>query len=74
MMHDGISLSLPPTPPSLSALTLLSVDVVISLVASGCVLFLLIVLLLGLICWQRESSSSGRGYRHVTSGEDGAES
>lgn len=49
-------------------------DVVISLVASGCVLFLLIVLLLGLICWQRESSGSGRGYRHVTSGEDSAES
>lgn len=49
-------------------------EVVIGLVASGCVLFLLIALLLGLICWQREPSSSGRGYRHVTSGEDGSES
>lgn len=54
-------------------LSLLLVEVVIGLVVSGCVLFLLIVVLLGIICWQKEPISS-QGYRHVTNQEDGAES
>uniref|UniRef100_A0A673BM16 Lysosomal acid phosphatase n=1 Tax=Sphaeramia orbicularis TaxID=375764 RepID=A0A673BM16_9TELE len=39
-------------------------EVIISLAVSGSLLFLLIVLLLGVICWQKEPVSS-RGYQHV---------
>lgn len=67
-MHDGIC-----GPFSYFSFSSVLVEVVISLVVSGCVLFLLIVLLLGIICWQKEPISS-QGYRHVVNQEDGAES
>ncbi|XP_071371105.1 lysosomal acid phosphatase isoform X2 [Centroberyx affinis] len=47
--------------------------VVIGLAVFGCLLFLLVVLLLSLVCWQKEPSGS-RGYRHVVSREAGDES
>lgn len=48
-------------------------EVIVSLVVSGCVLFLLIAILLGIICWQKEPGSSG-GYQHVINQEGGDES
>lgn len=39
-------------------------EVIISLALSGCLLVLLISLLLGVICWQKEPMNS-RGYQHV---------
>lgn len=39
-------------------------EVIVSLAVSGSLLFLLIVLLLGVICWQKEPVSS-QGYQHV---------
>lgn len=68
-MHDGIC------GPFLIFLfsSVLLVEVVISLMVSGCVLFLLIVALLAIICWQKEPISS-QGYRHVMDQEDGAQS
>lgn len=47
-------------------------EVIVSLAVSGSLLFLLIVLLLGVICWQKEPVSS-RGYQHVIN-EGGEES
>ncbi|XP_071782586.1 lysosomal acid phosphatase isoform X2 [Centroberyx gerrardi] len=47
--------------------------VVIGLAVFGCLLFLLVVLLLSLVCWQKEPSGS-RGYRHVVNQEAGDES
>lgn len=69
-MHDGIC---GPFLIFLFLSILLLVEVVISLVVSGCVLFLLIVVLLGIICWQNEPIGS-QGYRHVINQEDRAES
>ncbi|KAF0045708.1 hypothetical protein F2P81_002237 [Scophthalmus maximus] len=48
-------------------------EVIISLVVSSSLLFVLIVVLLGIICWQK-SQSSVRGYHHVINGEVGEES
>ncbi|XP_071782578.1 lysosomal acid phosphatase isoform X1 [Centroberyx gerrardi] len=48
-------------------------EVVIGLAVFGCLLFLLVVLLLSLVCWQKEPSGS-RGYRHVVNQEAGDES
>ncbi|XP_034533838.1 lysosomal acid phosphatase isoform X1 [Notolabrus celidotus] len=48
-------------------------EVIISLALSGCLLFLLIALLLGVICWQKEPISN-RGYQHVINQEVGEES
>ncbi|XP_076580013.1 lysosomal acid phosphatase [Chaetodon auriga] len=48
-------------------------EVIISLVVSGCLLFLLITLLLGIICWQKEPVGN-RGYHHVINQEAGEES
>ncbi|XP_074520329.1 lysosomal acid phosphatase [Halichoeres trimaculatus] len=48
-------------------------EVIISLALSGCVLFLLIALLLGVICWQKEPMGN-RGYQHVINQEAGEES
>ncbi|XP_023251115.1 lysosomal acid phosphatase [Seriola lalandi dorsalis] len=48
-------------------------EVIISLAVSGCLLFFLIVLLLGIICWRKEPTSS-RGYHHVINHEVGEES
>uniref|UniRef100_UPI0037E91872 lysosomal acid phosphatase n=1 Tax=Semicossyphus pulcher TaxID=241346 RepID=UPI0037E91872 len=48
-------------------------EVIISLALSGCLLVLLIALLLGVICWQKEPSGS-RGYHHVINQEVGEES
>ncbi|XP_070711673.1 lysosomal acid phosphatase [Pempheris klunzingeri] len=48
-------------------------EVIISLAVSGCLLFLLIALLLGVICWQKEPISN-QGYRHVINQEVGEES
>uniref|UniRef100_A0A3Q1ELU5 Lysosomal acid phosphatase n=1 Tax=Acanthochromis polyacanthus TaxID=80966 RepID=A0A3Q1ELU5_9TELE len=48
-------------------------EVIISLALSGCLLLLLIALLLGVICWQKQPVSS-RGYHHVINQEVGEES
>lgn len=48
-------------------------EVIIGLAVSGCLLFLLVVLLLGVICWQKEPSDN-QGYRHVINQEVGDES
>nr|XP_046238847.1 lysosomal acid phosphatase isoform X2 [Scatophagus argus]XP_046238848.1 lysosomal acid phosphatase isoform X2 [Scatophagus argus] len=48
-------------------------EVIISLAVSGCLLFLLIALLLGFICWHKEPASS-HGYRHVINQEVAEES
>ncbi|KAG7239356.1 hypothetical protein INR49_029344 [Caranx melampygus] len=48
-------------------------EVIISLAVSGCLLFLLILLLLGVICWRKEPTGS-RGYHHVINHEGGEES
>ncbi|XP_035533544.1 lysosomal acid phosphatase-like [Morone saxatilis] len=48
-------------------------EVIISLAVSGCLLLLLIALLLGVICWQKEPMSN-RGYHHVINQEVGEES
>ncbi|XP_041638118.1 lysosomal acid phosphatase isoform X2 [Cheilinus undulatus] len=48
-------------------------EVIISLALSGCLLLLLISLLLGVICWQKEPMSN-RGYQHVINQEVGEES
>ncbi|XP_041822113.1 lysosomal acid phosphatase [Chelmon rostratus] len=48
-------------------------EVIVSLVVSGCLLFLLITLLLGIICWQKEPVGN-RGYQHVINQEAGEES
>ncbi|XP_039998344.1 lysosomal acid phosphatase [Xiphias gladius] len=48
-------------------------EVIISLVVSGCLLFFLIVLLLGVICWQKDPISN-QGYHHVINQEVGEES
>lgn len=50
-----------------------SSEVIISLAVSGCLLLILIALLLGVICWQKEPMSN-RGYRHVINQEVGEES
>ncbi|XP_028997487.1 lysosomal acid phosphatase-like [Betta splendens] len=47
--------------------------VVISLAVSGCLLFLLVSILLGFLCCQKEPVST-RGYQHVLSQEGGEES
>ncbi|KAM6958255.1 lysosomal acid phosphatase [Tautogolabrus adspersus] len=48
-------------------------EVIISLALSGCLLLLLIALLLGVICWQKEPMST-RGYQHVINQEVGEDS
>ncbi|KAF3706346.1 Lysosomal acid phosphatase [Channa argus] len=48
-------------------------EVIISLAVSGSLLFLLVSILLGIMCWQKEPSSS-QGYRHVINQEIGEES
>ncbi|XP_008299678.1 lysosomal acid phosphatase [Stegastes partitus] len=48
-------------------------EIIISLALSGCLLLLLIALLLGVICWQKQPASS-RGYHHVINQEVGEES
>ncbi|XP_068165181.1 lysosomal acid phosphatase [Antennarius striatus] len=48
-------------------------EVIVSLVVSGCLLFLLIVILLSIICWQKQPLSS-QGYHHVSNREAGEES
>lgn len=48
-------------------------EVIISLVLSGCLLFLLIILLLGIICYQKEPLSSQR-YQKVINEEVGEDS
>lgn len=48
-------------------------EVIISLVLSGCLLFLLIILLLGVICCQKEPVSSQR-YQKVINEEVGEDS
>ncbi|KAM8721826.1 lysosomal acid phosphatase [Acanthopagrus schlegelii] len=48
-------------------------EVIISLAVAGCLLFLLVAILLGVICWQKEPMSN-RGYRHVINQEAGDES
>lgn len=48
-------------------------EVIISLALSGCLLLLLIALLLGVICWQKEPMGN-RGYQHVINQEAGEES
>uniref|UniRef100_A0A8C2YY48 Lysosomal acid phosphatase n=1 Tax=Cyclopterus lumpus TaxID=8103 RepID=A0A8C2YY48_CYCLU len=48
-------------------------EVIISLAVSGCLLLFLIVILLGVICWQKEPIGS-RGYHQVTNQEVGGES
>ncbi|KAM3585525.1 uncharacterized protein V6R79_019684 [Siganus canaliculatus] len=47
-------------------------EVIIALAVSACLLFLLIALLLGVICWQKEPV--GQGYLHVINQEGGEES
>lgn len=48
-------------------------EVIISLAVSGCLLFILIAVLLGVICWQKEPVST-RGYHHVINQEVSEES
>ncbi|XP_074483486.1 lysosomal acid phosphatase [Sebastes fasciatus] len=48
-------------------------EVIISLAVSGCLLLFIIIVLLGVICWQKEPISN-RGYRHVVNQEVGEES
>lgn len=48
-------------------------EVILSLAVSGCLLFLLVAILLGIICWQKEPMSN-RGYHHVINQEAGDES
>lgn len=48
-------------------------EVIISLAVSGCLLFVLIAVLLGVICWQKEPVSA-RGYHHVINQEVSEES
>lgn len=48
-------------------------EVIISLAVAGCLLFLLVAILLGVICWQKEPMSN-QGYRHVINQEVGDES
>lgn len=43
-------------------------EVIISLAVAGCLLFLLVSVLLGVICWQKKPISS-RGYHHVIGNE-----
>ncbi|XP_042369216.1 lysosomal acid phosphatase isoform X2 [Plectropomus leopardus] len=47
--------------------------VIISLVVSSCLLFFLIVLLLGIVCWRKDPITN-RGYHHVINQEGGEES